>query len=124
MGSMDLTTLPSTTKAPYPQVNIRKYSPKNRPTTTRKPRTKPSRKSIDVNKPQGDQPRTDLTSFLPHGYKLNASDDRSSRILEELLNRVKPKNTNNSKEKSKNEKKVVEEKPLEDNASGKATTAF
>lgn len=106
---MDLTTPPSTTKAPYPLVNIRKYSPKNRPTTTKRSRTKPTRKPFDINKPQGDQPRPELSSFLPPGYKLNASDDRSSKLLEEILNRTKPKNTG-GKDKIKEKKEDDEEK--------------
>lgn len=82
-------TSSSTTKSPYPQVNIRKYSPANRPTTTKRPRSKPIRK-FDINKPQGDQPQN-IATFLAPGYKLNASDDKSSHILEEILSRVKPK---------------------------------
>ncbi|XP_074038860.1 uncharacterized protein isoform X2 [Leptinotarsa decemlineata] len=95
MEDIKLTT--STTKAPYPQVNIRKYSPSNRRTTTRRPRPQPkNKKPFNVNQPQGDQPNkkmteVTLTSLLPPGYKLNASDDKSSKLLDEILNRVKNK---------------------------------
>ncbi|CAH1971673.1 unnamed protein product [Acanthoscelides obtectus] len=81
---------PSTTSKPYPQVKIRKFSPANRPTTTRKPRPKPGeKKPFDINQLQGDQPRkpVDIASILPPNYKLNASDDRSLRILQELVDR-------------------------------------
>lgn len=113
MSNMDLTTPIITTKAPYPQVNIRKYSPKNRPTTTRKPRTKPTRKAFDINRPQGDQPPADITSFLPPNYKLNASDDRSSKLLEEILNRAKPKNTQGKKLEKGTEDKVENSTTIE-----------
>lgn len=96
MEDVKLTTS-TTTKAPYPQVNIRKFSPANRPTTTRRSRPKPNRK-FDLNRPQGDQPQ-DISSLLPAGYKLNASDDRSSKLLEDILNRVKPAKVDDGKDR-------------------------
>lgn len=100
MVDMGITTS-TTTKAPYPQVNIRKFSPANRPSTTKRPKPgdrpgfKPKytdRKStINVNEPQSDQPqaKTDLSSLLPPGYKVKTSDDKSSKLLEEILSKVK-----------------------------------
>ncbi|KAG5896150.1 hypothetical protein JTB14_015853 [Gonioctena quinquepunctata] len=101
MDMEDIKLTSSTTKAPYPQVNIRKYSPSNRRTTTRRPRPQPkNKKPFDIDQPQGDQPSkkpTDITAFLSTGYKLNASDDKSSKLLEEILSRNKPKKVEESK---------------------------
>ncbi|CAH1114422.1 unnamed protein product, partial [Psylliodes chrysocephalus] len=102
--TMDDIKLTTTTKAPYPQVNIRKYSPNNRKATTRRPRPRPglkAKKPFDPNQPQGDQPQKkpdDLASILPPGYKLNASDERSSKLLEDILSRVKPNKIENKVE--------------------------
>ncbi|KAJ8965614.1 hypothetical protein NQ314_004005 [Rhamnusium bicolor] len=95
-------TTTTTTRAPYPQVNIRKFSPGNRPSSTKRPKnaSKPkyqssriisTQSSVDVNEPQGDQPqqKLDVSSNLPSDYKLRGSDDKSSRLLEEILSRAK-----------------------------------
>lgn len=100
MVDMGITTS-TTTKAPYPQVNIRKFSPANRPSTTKRPKSgerpgfKPKysdrKNTVNVNEPQSDQPqvKSDFSSLLPPGYKIKTNDDKSSKLLEEILSKVK-----------------------------------
>lgn len=71
---------PSTTKKPYPQVNIRKYDPGNRRPSSKKTDTKPVRPVKVIPEPAApkkisnllDQikPVEDISALLPPGYKL------------------------------------------------------
>lgn len=109
-------TIPTTTK-PYPQVNIRRYSPGNRPTTPKSKRllpkaTKPSETS-KAGAPKATA-QDDITSLLPPGYKPRAKEGSSAGLLQEIFAKLKPSDTkannlekvNRSEELLKNVKEV------------------
>ncbi|XP_060524656.1 uncharacterized protein LOC132701041 [Cylas formicarius] len=107
------TTKIGTTKDPYPQVKIRKFSSGNRPSSTSKPKrvqnipkksssTLPTPINLDI--PQGDQPvldaskialKQDISSLLPPGYKPPREEkDANQSILDQILSKVRPKASN------------------------------
>jgi hypothetical protein len=126
---------PSSTKSSLPLVQIRKFSPLARPSTTTRPKKtfdsfNQNRKTtttvapVNLDQPQGDEPpkdegknattgRTsgvsnktqiivqDVSAFLPPGYKVSDKDkEDTSKLLAEILGKVKPSGESETKNKS------------------------
>ncbi|KAF7278995.1 hypothetical protein GWI33_007722 [Rhynchophorus ferrugineus] len=110
-------TVPTSTK-PYPQVNIRKYSPGNRP-STQKPK-RPPVKQIKSNTPKGkminqlviEAPKAvvqdDISALLPPGYKPRATDG-SAGLLQDIFAKLKSSEQNKATTTTTAKPEIIED---------------